>query len=922
MRSDYWVARLKRAMTTENGSLTLTEDHLPGFAILSRMACSAQTSVSTRRRCTGCAIMTKRRRAKPITRSKTRSKTLAELKSENAKLRRELSEALEQQTATADVLGVISSTPGELTPVFEAMLANATRLCEAKFGNLLLYEGGGLRIVASHNVPSAFVEAHYRRGPFQPPPGGPLGEVITTKQTVHTADMAETQAYAERNPVTVVAVELGGIRTAVSVPLLKNNELIGIISIYRQEVRPFTDKQIALLSNFASQAVIAIENTRLFNELRQRTADLSESLEQQTATSEVLQIISGSPGELTPVFNAILSNATRICEAKFAYLYRFDGKAFHFAAEVGTPPELGDFQRRRGPFLPDAGGHLDRVMRTKQVSHSTDLAAEPARTAGARFGGARSYICVPMLKDEVLIGTISIYRQEVRPFAEKQIALVQSFAAQAVIAIENARLLNELRESLEQQTATSEVLQVISTSPGELDSVFQAMLAKATDICGAKFGRLLLCEGYGLRTVAEHNVPPTFVARRRGLFHPAPGGHLAEVIRTKQTIHVADLAATQLYIERHPTVVEAVELGGIRTGVTVPMLRENELIGIISIFRQEVRPFTDKQIALVQNFAAQAVIAIENARLLNELRQRTSDLSEALEQQTATSEVLKVISSSPGDLRPVFQAMLENATRICEADFGVLNLHENGVLRMGAMHNVPPIFAEFLQGQRAYQPLQGSLLDRVMRTKQTTHAADNKAEGLGRAATLGGARSIVIVPMLKDEALIGTITIYRQEVRPFTDKQIALVQNFAAQAVIAIENTRLLNELRESLEQQTATAEVLKVINSSTGALEPVFDVMLENATRICEAELGVLFRYDGALVHPSALRGASRELAEFYSRRGSFQPTPGTALDRLLKTREVIHLADASADDVPNAPARFAGARSFIAVPCLRMMY
>jgi GAF domain-containing protein len=285
------------------------------------------------------------------------------------------------------------------------------------------------------------------------------------------------------------------------------------------------------------------------------------------------------------------------------------------------------------------------------------------------------------------------------------------------------------------------------------------------------------------------------------------------------------------------------------------------LVGVISIYRQEVRPFTDKQIALVQNFAAQAVIAIENTRLLNELRQRTTDLTESLEQQTATSEVLKVISSSPGDLQPVFQAMLENATRLCEAQFGVLNLYENGALRMGAMHNVPSAFAEFLQSRPAgYQPMPNSLLARVMRTRQVCSSADTAAENVGgRARALGGARSTVCVPMLKDDALIGTITIYRQEVQPFSDKQIELVRNFAAQAVIAIENARLLNELRQSLEQQTATADVLGVISSSPGALEPVFDALLEKATRLCEATLSLTNRSRWCRISPPKLSSPSR---------------------------------------------------------------
>jgi GAF domain-containing protein len=577
---------------------------------------------------------------------------------EVARLTRELSEALERQAATSEVLQIISESPGDLQPVLTSMLENAVRICGATFGNIYRWDGEALHMLASHNTPPAFAEDR-RRSPYRPYPKSPVGRMLVTKRLVHISDVMAEDVYTKKlDPVAVTAVTLGGIRTLLGVPLLNKGEMIGVFFLSRQEVRPFTDKQIGLVENFAAQAVVAIENTRLLNELRQ-------SLERQTATSEVLQVISASPGDLEPVFASVLENAVRICDAKFGSINRWDGEALHLVATHKLPPAFAEF-RRRTPFRPGPENPISRMLMTKTIIHFHDLAAEqgyierdPTFVAAVELGGVRTFLAVPMLKENELIGVVIVYRQEVRPFTDKQIDLVKNFAAQAVIAIENARLLNELRqrtddlsqrttdltESLEQQTATSEVLQVISSSPGDVQPVFEAMLEKAVRICDAKFGSLYLHENGRLRLVAAHGVPEFFEARRGVAFEPAPGSPLDEAMKKKRTTQIADLAATEPYRERHPGMVDAVELAGIRTGVDVPMLKEDELIGILAIHRREVLPFTEKQIELLTNFAAQAVIAIENARLLKELRERTKEveaqsqellkLNEQLEQRVA-----------------------------------------------------------------------------------------------------------------------------------------------------------------------------------------------------------------------------------------------------------------------------------------------
>jgi|SoiMetStandDraft_2_1073263.scaffolds.fasta_scaffold06363_2 GAF domain-containing protein len=748
----------------------------------------------------------------------SQEKTIASQEKTIATQARELREALEQQTATSEILGVIARSPTDLQPVVDAIVESASRLCKANLAWMSRSGGNRQITVAFSSTFPAEIRELISQGTGLPGEGSVHNRAVVERQIIHIPDTTAEPELLQRSRV----VRLTNSRSVLAAPLLCDGLPIGAIVLARYEVRPFSEREIALVKTFADQAVIAIENVRLFRELGERNAELREALEHQTATAEVLGIISRSPTDVQPVLDAIVESAARVCGIDDVQLRLRERDVMVARAHFGPIPTA------RVEISIDEPQY--RWMHEHGTLHIPDVHAQndfPTITSG----GWRTLLNVPLHQQEDLIGYLNARQTEVRPFTPVQIKLLETFADQAVIAIENVRLFQELKESLEQQTATSEVLGVIASSPTDIQPVLDVVAENAARLCESDDAVIRRLDGDTLRRVAHFGSLPTLDEDENFIVSRAVVAGRAVLAR--ETIHVHDLLAEMNaeYARSRPWYRDT----GTRTVLVTPLLRESVPVGVIVIRRTEVRPFTDKQIALLKTFADQAVIAIENVRLFQELK-------EALEQQTATSEILGVIASSPTDIQPVLNAVAANAARLCEATDAQIRIIEGDGHRLVASFGTLPA-PEF----RPASP--ENPFSRAIFTRQTIHVHDLQERSVQPPAS--GTRTLLSTPMLREGTPIGLINIRRTEVRPFSDRQIKLLETFAAQAVIAIENVRLFQELEartrelvQSVGELRALGEVGQAV-SSTLDLETVLTRIVSHAVQLSGTDGGAIYEYD-----------------------------------------------------------------------------
>jgi two-component system, NtrC family, sensor kinase len=846
---------------------------------------------------------------------------------------RELVEAREQQTATSEILRVISSSPTDAQPVFDAILRSAVTLCNSLLGNVVRVDGDLVRLVATRHPRPEEVAAIY---PAPVTASLPTCRAIRENTVIHVPDVEAAGAIP---PAGLQVTRAAGIRSLLVVPMRRDEQPIGAILIARLAVGPFPDEQIALLQTFADQAVIAIENVRLFTEFQARNRELTEALEQQTATSEVLRAMSGSAFDLAPVLEALIENATRLCNARHGYIFKFDGELLHPVADYGASPAFTDYWRQN-PIRPGPNSTSGRAALEHRTVHIHDVTAEPGyeyRSVQSREG-FRTVLAVPMLREGALLGVIALWKTIVEPFSDRQIELITTFADQAVIAIENVRLFKELEarnnaliESLDQQTATGEVLRVIAGTQTDAQPVFDTIAANALRLCTASNCAVFRFDGELIHVVALQNVNPqgTESVRKAYPVPPSRGNATARAILTRDVVDIPDVCEDAEYqLQGMAATV------GFRSVLAVPMLREGNPIGAISVTGADVAAFSDNQVELLQTFADQALIAIENVRLFKELETRNRDLTEALDKQTATSEILRVISGSQTDVQPVFDTIIQSAVRLLGGFSGVITQIIGEQLHLAALTSTNP------SGDAAQKVLwpksvkEDASLHGVVITALAPHfvtdvEADRSVPPIEVAvARARGYRSIVAVPLLRDGRAVGSMAVTRHTPGPFSDGQLAVLQTFADQAVIAIENVRLFKELEARTHDLTRSVGELRALGevgqaiSSTLDLQTVLSTIVARATQLSGTDAGVIYEYDEQreIFVPRATEHLEAEIVE------TMLTTPVRkgegATGRLAEIQEPIQVPDilaAPAESRVRGALVRAGYRALLAVPLVR---
>ena len=763
---------------------------------------------------------------------------------ENARLFRETNEALERQTATAEILKVIASSPSDVQPVFDAIARSSNRLLGGYSTMVARIADDALHMVAFTSTTPEGDAALKRSFPIALATF-PVGAAIRRGETVPIVDteLAEPALHLIRD-----LARARGYRSMMFCPLMREQAAVGMISVTRREPGPFAPHQVTLLQTFADQAVIAIENVRLFNETQ-------EALARQTATSDVLQVISESPTDVQPVFDIIAERASALTGSEFGLALRFDGEWLHLASLQGSDPETLAASRAAWPQrLADSTSVSARAIRERCVVNVADVLDMPGTEYSPQMkrvverAGWRSLLSVPMMRDQQVVGAIAVGRAETGPYADKEVALLQTFARQAVVAIENVRLFNETQEALEQQTATAEVLQVISSSVADSAPVFEKIIDSCERLFGADEISIFVVGDDGMvRTAARRGAISS--AADHAVPIPLDQSRTGQVVRERRVLHIPDAVA---FAATEPRAKALVDRIGNASVVYAPMLWEDRGIGSIGLVRQPPRPFSDKEIKLLKTFADQAVIAIQNARLFNETQ-------EALARETASADILRVISGSPTDVQPVFEAIVDTALRLLNCARAtvlrtdgqtfrqVASVHADGS-RMSAAGRLNPVDAGH------------DFPSQVIVSKAVLHLQDWSAielpahERVVLAET--GCHASLMLPLLRAGTCIGVLALLRVKAGPFSDKEIALAQSFCDHAVIAIENVRLFNETKEALEQQTATAEILKIISASPTNDQPVFDAIVQSAARLFSGRSALLRLVDGDKLVLRALSG------------------------------------------------------------------